>query len=132
MEKYIITISFIVVITGVLIWRIKKGKKYIGLLLSITTIVICGWLIGNRLRFLDIPANKNDSSAMWTKNDIRKRTDIDECEKKLLIHKIDERRARKRYFSAVAFQTQIIAFGVIIIQLWLFVLILSIPKNKNK
>ncbi len=107
-------------------------RKYIIILLSSATIVICGWLITNRVQFLDIPSNKNDFYAIVAKREIQNRTDIDECEKKIRIYKIEEERARKRYYSNTAFQTQTIAFAVILIQIILLTTLLLPPIKKIK
>ncbi len=118
-----------VVILGICMWKIKIGKKYISLVLSIITIIICCWLIVDRLKFLDVPSNKNDTYAMWEKKEILERTDIDECEKKVLIERVEQQRERKRHYSAIAFQTQITLLVIGVIQLMQFILILSIPKK---
>jgi len=66
---------------------------------------------------------------MDAKNKINERSDIDECEKKILTNKIDQNRTNAKYISQIAFQTQIISFVIIIIQLILFVFIFLIPKK---
>lgn len=92
-------IGFLIVfIIGILIWKIKKGKKYIGVFLSVITIIVCGWLVVSRIDFLDIPSNKNDQYAMFEKTQIMAREDIGNCEKQLLINKVEDRRARTKYF----------------------------------
>ncbi len=107
-------------------------RKYIIISSSIITIIICGWLVLNRLEFLDIPSNKNDWYAMHSKRKIQERTDIDECEKKILINNIDKDREYKKRYSGIAFQTQIIAFIVIVIQLILLFTLLIPPIKKIK
>lgn len=78
-------------------------KKNIALSLSFITIIICGWTIVNNLQFLDIPSNKNEWYAMDAKNKINKRSDIDECGKKILTMEIDAKRKSVRYASGIAF-----------------------------
>ena len=107
-------------------------KKTIAISISIITIVICGWLIINRLNLLDIPSNKNDTYASFEKREINKRTDINECEKDILKNTIDFERKKKREISVIAFQTQIIAFVIIIIQIVLLIIILIMPKKNKK
>jgi len=107
-------------------------KKIIALVLSVLTIVICVWLTINRLDLLDIPSNKNDTVALFEKQKINKRTDIDECEKKILTNQIDFERKKQRQISGIAFQTQFIALVIIVIQLVLLVVILMMPKKGLK
>ncbi len=104
-------------------------KKNIALSLSFITIIICGWIIVNGLQFLDIPSNKNEWYAKDAKNKINERSDIDECEKKILTNKIDQERTQKKYISEIAIQTQMISFVIIIIQLLLLLFIFLIPKK---
>ena len=108
-------------------------KKKIAIFLSLVTIVVCGWQIVDRLKYLDIPQNKNEWYSMSEKRKINARTDIDQCEKNLLTNKIDQQRANKVYVSGIAFQTQSIAFSIIVIQIILLIFVILIPsKNKNK
>ncbi|MBD3906586.1 hypothetical protein NAL32_18295 [Chryseobacterium sp. Ch-15] len=95
--------------------------KKIAIVFSMVTIIICGWLIIDRLDSLDIASNKNDTYAMIQKNEINKRTDINECEKKIRKNKIDSNREDFRKLSDIAFQTQIISFSIIILQILLIV-----------
>lgn len=103
--------------------------KKIAIFLSVITIFICGWLIINRLNFLDIPSNKNDAYASFEKRKIDDRIDINECEKDILKNEIDFDRQKKRQISAIAYQTQIISFVIILIQIVLLILILRMPKK---
>ncbi len=102
-------------------------KKIIAISLCIVTIVFCGWLILENIDNLDIPSNKNDQIAMWEKQRINKRTDIDLCEKQVLKKVIDLERKNKREQSNIAFQIQFVSFSVIVIQLILIVFIVRIP-----
>lgn len=104
-------------------------KKKVAIFLSIITIVICGWLIINRLNLLDIPSNKNDTYASFEKQKINNRTDINECEKDILKNAIDFERENKRQISVISYQTQITAFVIILIQIVLLIIILMIPKK---
>ena len=108
-------------------------NKIIALALSLITILICGWLIIDNVKHLDIASNKTDWYAMDAKNKIHARTDIDNCEKNLLQNQIDQKRKNERHNSQIAFQTQLVAFVLIALQLILLVLILLIPnKKKNR
>lgn len=104
-------------------------KKIIALVLSIITIIICGWLVIKRMELLDIPSNKNDENALYEKIKIDTRTDINECEKKILKNQIDFERKKERQISNIAFSTQFIALVIIVIQLILMVIILMMPKK---
>ncbi|UIR56784.1 hypothetical protein LZQ00_02960 [Sphingobacterium sp. SRCM116780] len=107
-------------------------KKIIALSLSLITIVICGWLIIKQLHLLDIPPNKNDTYAMWEKQEIDARTDIDTCEKKVLKNQIDLKRKNERYISDIVFENQRITLAVVIIQLILLVFIFLLSNGKKK
>ncbi|WP_291870614.1 hypothetical protein [Maribacter sp.] len=106
-------------------------KKTIAIILSILTIITCVWLILNRLDLLYIPANKIEHVASFEKQQINNRTDINACEKKILINQIDSDQKNNRRISNIAFKTQFTAFVIIVIQLVLVVVILMMPK-KNK
>lgn len=107
-------------------------KKIIPLSLSIITIIICGWLILKNIDHLDIAYNKTDWYAMDSKRKIDERIDIDFCEKQILKDRIDQSRNNARIESNMAFETQVFAFIIIIIQLILLVFIFMIPnKSKN-
>lgn len=107
-------------------------KKIIALSLSISTIIFCGWMIISKLGKLDIVPNYTDTFASEEKRKIVERTDIDDCEKKILINQVDQNRTKFREISNEAFQTQIILFIIIVIQLILLIFILMIPnKLKN-
>ncbi|UUV20481.1 hypothetical protein [Paenimyroides aestuarii] len=109
-------------------------KKIIALSLSISTIIISGWLILKNIDHLDIASNKIDSYIIWEKKKIDERIDIDFCEKQLLKNNLDCRRKNDRIESEIAFQTQFFALIIIIIQLILLVFILMSPtklKNHN-
>lgn len=105
--------------------------KKIAISLSIITIFICGWLIINRLNFLDIPSNKNDTYASFEKRKIDNRIDINKYEKDILKNTIDFEREKKRQVSAIAYQTQIISFVIILIQIVLLLFILKMPQTKK-
>lgn len=107
-------------------------KKIIALSLSIITIIICGWFILKNIDHLDIASNKTDWYAMDSKRKIDERTDIDFCEKQILKDRIDQSRNNSRIQSNMAFETQVFAFIIIIIQLILLVFIFMMPsKLKN-
>lgn len=107
-------------------------KKIIALSLSIITIIFCGWLILKNIDRLDIAYNKTDWYAMDSKRKIDERIDIDFCEKQILKARIDQSRNNARIESNMAFETQVFAFIIIIIQLILLVFIFMIPnKSKN-
>lgn len=106
-------------------------KKTIAISLTLITIVFCGWMIVNKLEKLDIVPNYTDTFASEDKRKINERTDIDDCEKKILRNQVDQNRAKFREMSDEAFQTQIILFVVMIIQLVLLVFISIMPKKIN-
>jgi hypothetical protein len=82
---------------------------------------------------LDIPINKNGWYAMDAIHKIEERTDIDECEKRVLKEKVKQDRENEKSISNDAFQIQIIAFGVIIIQVFLLIFLILMPfKNHIK
>lgn len=107
-------------------------KKIIAIILSVITIVVCGWLIVDRLDYLDIPSNKNDQNAAFQKQMIINRSDIDECEKTKLCSNIDFRREKERALSSLAFTGMFIAFVIILIQLVLLVFIFMMPRKLSK
>ncbi|SDG45993.1 hypothetical protein [Epilithonimonas hungarica] len=80
---------------------------------------------------LDIPVNKNEWYAMDAIHKIEDRTDIDECEKKVLKERVKQDRENAKRVSNDAFQIQVIAFGVIIIQIFLLVFIVLIPSKNH-
>lgn len=106
-------------------------KKTIAISLSIITIIFCGWMIVNRLEKLDIIPNYTDTYASENKRKIDERTDIDDCEKKLLRNQVDQNRATFREISDEAFHTKIILLVVMVIQLVLLVFISMMPKKIN-
>jgi len=107
-------------------------KKIIALLLSIITIIICSWLILKNIDHLDIASNKTDWYAMDSKRKIDERIDIDFCEKQILKDRIDQSRNNYIIESNMAFETQVFAFIIIIVQLVLLVFIIMMPsKLKN-
>ncbi|WP_066682154.1 MULTISPECIES: hypothetical protein [unclassified Chryseobacterium] len=103
--------------------------KKLAIVFSIVTIMICAWLIIDRLNSLDIASNKNDTYAMIQKIEIDKRSDINECEKEIRKNKIDFDRENFRKSSDIAYQTQIISFSIIIIQI-LIVFCLIFKREK--
>ncbi|WP_027381786.1 hypothetical protein [Epilithonimonas caeni] len=106
-------------------------KKIIAISLSAITIIVCCYLIVIKMGSLDIPVNKNEWYAMDTIHKIEDRTDIDECEKKVLKGKVKQDRENAKRVSNDAFQVQVIAFGVIIIQVFLLVLIILMPSKNH-
>ena len=106
-------------------------KKAAAIILASITILICGWLIFSKIAALDIPTNKNDWYAMDRKRKVDERTDIDLCEKQILKTQIDSIRANERQIAETAFETQLFAFAIIIVQLMLIVIILLFPKIKS-
>lgn len=107
-------------------------KKIIAVSLSIITIIICGYLIASRMDLLDIPTNKNEWYVMDSIRKIGERTDIDDCEKKVLIKEVELRRENEKYNSGLAFQTQLIAFVIIITQVFLLIFIILMPSKTAK
>lgn len=103
--------------------------KKLAIVFSIVTIMICAWLIIDRLNSLDIASNKNDTYSMIQKIEIDKRSDINECEKEIRKNKIDFDRGNFRKSSDIAYQTQIISFSIIIIQI-LIVFCLIFKREK--
>ncbi|MPS72357.1 MAG: hypothetical protein E2590_04315 [Chryseobacterium sp.] len=106
-------------------------KKIIAISLSAITIIVCCYLIVIKMGSLDIPVNKNEWYAMDAIHKIEDRTDIDECEKKVLKGKVKQDRENAKRVSNDAFQVQVIAFGVIIIQVFLLVLIILMPSKNH-
>ncbi|KAA5535882.1 hypothetical protein [Paenimyroides baculatum] len=107
-------------------------KKIIALLLSIITIIICSWLILKNIDYLDIASNKTDWYTMDSKRKIDERIDIDFFEKQILKDRIYQSRNNSRIQSNMAFETQVFAFIIIIVQLVLLVFIIMMPsKLKN-
>ncbi|AZI32028.1 hypothetical protein [Kaistella carnis] len=107
-------------------------KKKIAIALSLMTILICGWIIIDYVKYLDIASNKTDWYVMDAKHKISERTDINNYEKELLKNQIDQNRKNEKNISNIAFQTQIVAFVLIVIQLVLLVFIFLMPnKQKN-
>lgn len=107
-------------------------KKIIALLLSIITIIICSWLILKNIDHLDIASNKTDWYTMDSKRKIDERIDIDFFEKQILKDRIYQSRNNSRIQSNMAFETQVFAFIIIIVQLVLLVFIIIMPsKLKN-
>lgn len=81
---------------------------------------------------MDIASNKTDWYAMDSKRKIDERIDIDFCEKQILKDRIDQSRNNARIESNMAFETQVFAFIIIIVQLVLLVFIIMMPsKLKN-
>lgn len=83
------------------------------------------------MQYLDIPSNKNDSYAIYVKREIADRTDIDDCEKRVLQNQIDQQRKNDRQISEISLKTQFTLFSIIVIQIILLVLIIVTPKTKE-
>jgi len=105
--------------------------KKIATIFSLITIIICGWIIIDRLDSLDIASNKNDTYASIQKQEIDKRIDLNICEKEIEKNKIDNNRQNFRYNSEVAYQTQVIAFSIIVIQI-VIIICLFLDNSKSK
>lgn len=91
--------------------------------------IICGYLIVIKMDSLDIPPNKNEWYAMDAIHRIEERTDIDDGEKKLLTEQVRQNRENEKRISGEAFQIQVIAFGIIIIQFFLLIFIVLMPSK---
>ncbi|MDP9955412.1 uncharacterized protein YxeA [Epilithonimonas hungarica] len=106
-------------------------KKIIAISLSIITIIICCYLIVIKMSSLDIPVNKNEWYAMDAIHKIEDRADIDEYEKRVLKERVKQDRENAKRVSNDAFQIQVIAFGVIIIQIFLLIFIVLMPSKNH-
>ncbi|ULT25533.1 MULTISPECIES: hypothetical protein [Sphingobacterium] len=104
-------------------------KKSVVIVLAAMTILICGWLILGLVSSLDIPSNKNDQFASEQKWRVDQRSDIDSCEKQIIKNQIDLKRANERQISGRAFQTQILALLIIVLQLILIVFVILIRRK---
>ena len=104
-------------------------KKIIAIVLCIMTIATCSWHLVEQLTLLDIPSNKNDQYASFQKIEINKRTDIDICQKEILINQVDYNRNNAKRISQIATKTYLILIGLILFQLVLVVFILQISKK---
>lgn len=104
-------------------------KKSIVIVLAAVTILICGWLILGLMSSLDIPPNKNDQFASEQKWRVDQRSDIDSCEKQIIKNQIDLKRVNERQVSGRAFQTQILALLIIVLQLILIVFVVLIRRK---
>ncbi|RKE88299.1 hypothetical protein [Epilithonimonas arachidiradicis] len=107
-------------------------KKLIAVSLCIITMIICGFLIVKKLDSLDIASNKTDWYVMDSIRKIEERTDIDDCEKKILKKEIQTKRQNEKDKSGIAFETQIYAFGIIMIQIILLFFIIMMPSENYK
>lgn len=107
-------------------------KKWIAIIFCLITIIISGWFVINQMGSLDIPSNKNDQYAAQQKWEINERTDIDKCEKKVLINQIDAGRALRREVAAQAFEKQVFAMFVIVMQIVILIVVSLMPRNLNK
>lgn len=107
-------------------------KKKVALSLSIITIIICGWLIVDQIKLLDIVPNYTDTYASLDKKKIDERTDIGENEKIILRNQIDQNRANKKNQSNEAFKIQVVLLSIIIIQILLIFVISMMPKEIKK
>jgi len=65
-------------------------KKKIAIALYLITILICGWIIINYVKYVDISSNKTDWYVMDAKHKVSERTDINNYEKELLKNQIDQ------------------------------------------
>jgi len=106
--------------------------KKIAIIFSLITITICAWIIIYKLDSLDIASNKNDTYANIQKQEINKRTDLNNCEKEIEKNKIDNNRRNFRNSSEVAYQTQVIAFIIIVIQIVIIVFLFIDNSNFKK
>ncbi|WP_158655600.1 hypothetical protein [Sphingobacterium sp. HMA12] len=104
-------------------------KKSIVIVLAVVTILACGWLILSLMDSLDIPSNKNDQFASEQKWRVDQRTDMDSCEKQIIKNQIDLKRVNERQISGRAFQTQILALFMIVLQLILIVFVVWIGRK---
>lgn len=104
-------------------------KKSIVIVLAAMTILTCGWLIVSLMDSLDIPSNKNDQFASEQKWQVDQRGDIDSCEKQIIKNQIDLKRANERQNSGRAFQTQVLALFMIVLQLILIVFMVLIHRK---
>ncbi|WP_223583202.1 hypothetical protein [Sphingobacterium sp. GVS05A] len=104
-------------------------KKSVVIVLAAMTILICGWLILGLMSSLDIPSNKNDQFASEQKWQVDQRNDIDSCAKQIIKNQIDLKRANERQISGKAFQTQILALLIIVLQLILIVFVVLIRRK---
>lgn len=104
-------------------------KKIVAILLSSGTLIICGWFIISQIGLLDILPNYTETIASSEKNEINLRTDINACEKEILIKQIDFERQKKREISNNTFKTQIIVSIVFVIQLVLLIILFIIPSK---
>lgn len=101
-------------------------KKSIVIVLAVATILTCCWLILGLMSSLDIPSNKNDQFASEQKWEVDQRSDIDSCDKQIMKNQIDLKRADERQISERAFQTQILALLITVLQLILIVFVVLI------
>ena len=104
-------------------------KKSVVIVLAAVTILTCGWLILGLMSSLDIPSNKNDQFASEQKWQVDQRNDIDSCAKQIIKNQIDLKRANERQISGKAFQTQILALLIIVLQLILIVFVVLIRRK---
>ncbi|WP_312322915.1 hypothetical protein [Soonwooa sp.] len=93
------------------------------------TIIISGWFVSNQIGPLDIPSNKNDQYAAKQKWEINERTDIDKCEKTVLINRIDAGRALRREVAAQSFEKQVFAMFVIVMQIVILIVVSLMPRK---
>jgi len=106
-------------------------KKISIIILSVLTIISSSIIVVNHLVFLDIPSNKNEQYASFEKTRINNRTDINECEKKILITEISLERNSQKKISNIIFPIQFMMFVIIIIQIILLVLVLMTQKKEK-
>lgn len=102
-------------------------KKKIAILLSIITLIICGWVFISNMVHLDIPSNKNDQSAAFEKKRIALEIGLSDPEKEVLYAKIDSKREKEREVSNNAFKTQFTISVIFVIQLTLLIILFLIP-----
>lgn len=104
-------------------------KKSIVIVLAVVTILTCGWLTLSLVDSLDIPSNKNDQFASEQKWQVDQRSDIDSCEKQMIKNQIDLKRVNERQISGMAFQIQLFALLIIVLQLILIVFVVLIYRK---
>lgn len=68
---------------------------------------------------------------MYFKHKIADRTDIDDCETRVLQNQIDQQRKNDRQISKISLKTQFTVFSIIVIQIILLVLIIVTAETKK-
>ncbi|NJI73588.1 hypothetical protein HCX49_10260 [Sphingobacterium kitahiroshimense] len=85
-------------------------KKKIAIALYLITILICGWIIINYVKYVDISSNKTDWYVMDAKHKVSERTDINNYEKELLKNQIDQNRKNEKNIAKHRFSNSISCF----------------------